>query len=1250
MEINFSKLEKKILKFWKKNKIFEKSISQRSKNRRFIFYEGPPFANGLPGIHHFLGRALKDVVLRYKTMQGFLVSRKAGWDTHGLPTEMEAEKRLGIGTKKDIEKIGIEKFIKECKQNVFTYKKEWEDFTERIAFWLDFKNAYITCSNDYIETLWWILKQIYKKGFLYQDYKIVPYCPRCGTSLSSHEVAQGYRNIKEPAVYIKFKLKTPAFAKASADRQNAKLKTTTQNSKSTKTYNPKSETYLLVWTTTPWTLPGNVAVAVNPKLNYIKAKVGNEIYILAKKRLEILKEEYKIIEEVKGKDLLGLEYHPLFSFIEPEKPAYRIISGDFVSAEEGTGLVHIAPAFGEEDMEVGKENNLSVLMTIDSSGRFKKEIKPWAGKFVKDADPLIIADLEQRGVLYKRELYQHDYPFCWRCNFPLLYYAKQSWFINMQKVKKKLISNNQKINWIPAHLKQGRFGGWLKEVKDWNLSRERYWGTPLPIWKCENCGHQEVIGSKKDLLNQKFSTNKYFILRHGQTIYQTKKKDRIYPFPEKDRIRLTKAGVKQIQKLAQKLKKQKIDLIFSSDFFRTKQTAEIIAKELNLKVNFDSRLRDMNVGIYHGKLKEKLYDNFPISEERFEKTIPQGESWAHCQKRMTDFLKEINKKYKDKKILIISHADPLWLLEGRMKGKTKRELVRDRKNKNLIRAGELRKIDFKILPLNQKGEFDFHRPYIDKVKFICPNCGKLMERVSEVVDCWFDSGAMPFGQVHWPFAWPQLQNLEYAPCCSSWRTDSEFKIQSYIKKGFLFPADFICEGIDQTRGWFYTLLAISTLLGFGSPYKNVVSYGHVLDEKGEKMSKSKGNVVDPNKLIEKYSVDAIRWYFYVVNQPEDSKLFSEREIEQSLKKFILTLWNIYLFYNTYAEQREHQSRTAQSNISANQRRYQRKSANLLDKWIASRLNNLVLEVSARLDKYDITGSARSIENFVINDLSLWYIRRSRKRFQRPETEKEFREASITLNYILLTLSKLLAPFVPFVSEQIYKNIISYSFSKVSPRRMRAGKSQITRNQSVHLENWPLVDKKLIDKKLEEQMVLIRKIVSLGLKARSIAGIKVRQPIASLKLKTQISNLKNIKESKGLLDLIREELNVKEVEIVKKLPQEKNWIIERENEIQIALDTKISPKLKEEGIVREIIRQIQEMRKSVGYKPRDKILIQCFGSSFLNQILRENKIFILKEIKAENLLGEKPLNQVFDIEREVEVEQQKLWIGIKRVQS
>jgi isoleucyl-tRNA synthetase len=944
MDLMLPKIEKEILEFWKKNDIFKKSLD-RTKNRpRFIFYEGPPFANGLPGIHHLLGRAFKDMILRYKTMQGFFVERKAGWDTHGLPTEMSAEKSLKITSKKEIEQ-NVGGFIKECSNNVFTYKKDWEIFTERIGYWLDLESAYVTCSNDYIESLWWILEKIWDKGLLYQDYKVVPYCPRCGTSLSSHEVAQGYKTVKENSIYVKFPVKG------------------------------EENTYLLVWTTTPWTLPGNVAIAVNPSFNYVKIEIsGGEKLILAKERLSLLNEDYKILQETKGKELLGLSYNPVFDFYKSDKKIWFVVGASFVSLEEGTGLVHIAPAFGEDDMTVGKENDLPVILNVDEAGRFKGEVGSWSGLPVKEADPMIIEELRKKNLLFKKELYEHEYPFCWRCDSHLLYYAKESWFIKVTQIKKKLLENSKKINWYPDYLKDGRFGEWLKEVKDWNLSRERYWGTPLPIWQCEKCGKRTCIGSIEELKE--------------------------------------KSGFSEIE--------------------------------------------------------------------------------------------------------------------------------------------------------------DLHRPFIDQVLIDC-ECGGKMKRVKEVIDCWFDSGSMPFAQLHYPFENKDL-----------------------IDKKKLFPADFICEGIDQTRGWFYTLLVISTILGLEAPYKNVISVGIVLDESGLKMSKSKGNIVKPADIVDKYGADVARFYFYTINAVAEPKSFSFKDVESLYRKFFDTILNTQKFFKTYV-----------SENFENKKGF--KSDSILDKWIVSLLEKLNLKIVEKLESYDVVGAARLFEEFV-DDLSNWYVRRSRKRFQREVAEKE--RATQTLYYVLLKLSGLLAPFTPLLADFMYKDLGE-------------------KGESIHLEDYPVPNKKLIDEKLEGGMKMAREIASLGLKERARLGIKVRQPLTELIVGSLAAGL-----SKDLLALAGEEVNVNNVRHDASLGD------------GVKLDEVITPELREEGLIREIIHSVQMMRKNMGLRPEDEIQVFYSGSEALADIIKKNKESIGKEAKIKELAPK--ANWQFDLEKEVEIDGQKIVLAIKKL--
>lgn len=908
--MNIPEIEKNILGFWQKSKIFEKSLKRKSPKGDFVFYEGPPTANGEPGIHHVLARAFKDLIPRYKTMQGYYVERKAGWDTHGLPVELEVEKDLKLKDKKDVEEYGIEEFNKQCKESAWKYKGEWERMTERIGFWLDLKNPYITYDNDYIESLWWIIQQAHEKGLLYKGHKVIPQCPRCGTALSSHEVAQGYQNIEEETVYIKFKVKN------------------------------KDNEYILAWTTTPWTLPGNVALAVGKDVEYAKVKQGEEFYYIAKNLLDKLDGKYEIIEEVKGKDLIGLEYEPLFPGVikgneENAKNAFKIYPADFVSTEDGTGVVHTAVMYGIEDYELGEQIGLPKVHSVNSDGTFNELVPKWKGKFVKDVDDEIIQDLKKRNLLYKTEKYAHDYPFCWRCETPLIYYAKDSWFFKMSDLRNKLLKNNSDINWVPAHIKEGRFGEWLRDVKDWAISRERYWGTPIPVWICEKCEEIKVVGSRKEL--------------------------------------------------------------------------------------------------------------------------------------------GVNK------------------------------------------------------------DFDLHRPYIDEVKLKC-KCGGEMNRIPEVMDCWFDSGAMPFAQYHYPFENKDL-----------------------IDKGQQYPADFIAEAIDQTRGWFYTLLAISTILDKGTCYKNVICHGHVLDKDGQKMSKSKGNVVDFWEMIKRYGSDAVRWYLYTINQPGEPKRFDEQGLKESSRAFI-TLLNVVNFYRMFASNKVEDLK-------------EKDLTNVLDKWINSKLNLLIRDTTKRLDKYDITTTARKIEEF-INDLSVWYVRRSRERFKNGDEK-----AVKSLRRVVFNLIRLMAPFTPFITDYIYQE-------------MKGGEL------SVHLEDWPDAKGKFTDNELEEKMKKVREICSLALQKRAEKSIKVRQPLAKLQIpKHELDD--------DLLQLIKHEVNVKEIVFGK----------------TIELDTKITPELKEEGLAREFVRQIQALRKKEGLTPKDKVDVY-FSDNKLKDIVEKNKELIKKQVIAEGLIFKK----------------------------
>jgi len=1211
--MTFNILEKKVLKFWKKEKVFQRGIQKNKKNPQFVFYEGPPGANGRPGLHHVLSRSYKDIVCRYKAMKGFYVERRAGWDTHGLPVELEVEKQLQIKTKQDIEKLGIDKFVKECQELVWRYKKEWEEVTEAIGFWLDFDNAYVTYDPLYIESLWYVIKEIYNRGLLYEDEKIVPWCPRCQTSLSSHEVALGYQRVKDPAIYVKFRVKCSTVI--ANDSETISDQTSSHKAgllrRPAKGGTPRKDipTYLLAWTTTPWTLPGNMALAVNPKIDYVLVEDGEEQIILAKERIKKVMGKdhlFKKIKEFKGKELIDLEYEPLYQVQNSKQTpnsqpqTYCVVAGNFVSTEEGTGIVHIAPAFGEDDMAVWKEKNsnskFTILKSVDEQGKMITPGYKWDRLFVKDADSLIIEDLGKRNLLFKKETYEHDYPFCWRCKAPLLYYLHSSWFFTVEKIKEKLIKNNQKINWVPPFIKGGRFGKWLEEIQDWNISRERYWGTPLPIWRCENCNNIEVIGSRDDLRKQKFSTNRYFMLRHGLAQQNVMG---ILSSSLQNKFSLTRIGRSQIKNavvdLKKSLGKEKLDIIFSSDLQRCKETAEIVSKELGVKIIFSSKLRELDFGEYNGSTVAKYQNDFPYEISRFQQRLPKGESWNDCKLRMLKFIENVEKKYQNKNILIVSHGDPLWLLEGLMKGLNNEEILKSR-DKIMMSKGEIREIEFKKFPYNKKGELDFHRPFVDEIKFYCPYCGiqkvkskyssdyyktivqaknnGVMKRVSEVMDVWFDSGAMPFAQNYWPFTQPKNQKS---------------------KPPQNFPADFICEGVDQTRGWFYTLLAVSSLLGFSAPYKNVLVLGLVLDKHGKKMSKSKGNAVWPGELIQKYGADTIRFYFYTVNQPWESKRFDENDLRKTYNRFILTVENILNFFLVYSKKAKKTTKSKN---------------NILDEWILSKTENFKKEVDGFMSNYEIVKAARLIEDFVINDFSNWYLRRSRQRL------KEGDENAVSTFYeVLFNLSLILAPFTPFLSEEIYQKITFLNFKS---------------KKSVHLESFPIVKKEFIKKPLEEKMRKIRKIVALGLAERGKVGIKVKQPLKELKIYNPGFIIDN-----ELLNLIKDELNIKEVSIKK-----------GKGEIRVELNTEITPELRNEGILREILHQIQEMRKSAKLKPEDKIEIIYDAIDDVLNVIKNNQDIIKRTTIAKEITSRK--KPPYTVEKQIKINGKDTWLAIRKI--
>ena len=1009
-DLNFVDREKKTVEFWKENQIFEKSIESRKGNETYTFYDGPPTANGKPHIGHVLTRVIKDLIPRYHAMKGKMVPRKAGWDTHGLPVELEVERMLGLDGKEQIEEYGLEPFIEYCKKSVWKYKGMWEDFSDTVGFWADMDDPYVTYENNFIESEWWALKQIWDKGLLYKGHKIVPYCPRCGTPLSSHEVAQGYKDVKERSAIVRFKVK-------------------------------EEDAYILAWTTTPWTLPSNAGLCINPKETYVKVKAEDGmIYYLAQALCDTVLGEgtYEVLKSYAGTDLEYKEYEPLFSFpsVELKKKAFFVTCDNYVTLSDGTGVVHIAPAFGEDDNRIGRKYDLPFLQLVNGKGEMTKET-PWAGTFCKMADPMILEALKEKGLLFSAPRFEHSYPHCWRCDTPLIYYARESWFIKMTAVKEDLIRNNNTINWIPESIGKGRFGDWLENVQDWSISRNRYWGTPLNIWECE-CGHMHSIGSIAEL------------------------------------------------------------------------------KDLS-----DS-----------------------------------------CPK-----------------------------------------------------------------------DIELHRPFIDAVTIKCPECGKEMQRVPEVIDCWFDSGAMPFAQHHYPF-----ENQEL------------FESQ--------FPADFISEAVDQTRGWFYSLLAISTLIFNKAPYKNVIVMGHVQDENGQKMSKSKGNAVDPFEALETYGADAVRWYFYVNSAPWLPNRFHGKAVTEGQRKFMGTLWNTYAFFVLYANIDE---------FDATKYALEYDKLSVMDQWLISKMNTMIETVDSNMENYKIPEAARALQDFVEN-MSNWYVRRSRERFWAKGMEQDKINAYMALYTALVNVSKAAAPMIPFMSEEIYRNLVC-SIDSSAP-------------ESVHLCDFPKADKLHINKELETNMEEVLKIVVMGRACRNTANIKNRQPIGGMYVKAA-AELPEL-----FTEIIRDELNTKKVvftadtasftsysfkpqlktvgpkygkllggirqvlsaldgnkamdelksdgslkfdiegaevillesDLLIETAQMEGYVSEQDGEITVVLDTKLTPELIEEGFVRELISKIQTMRKEAGFEVTDKIVIYVSDNEQIEGIFKSNTDIIKSEVLAVDIVS------------------------------
>jgi isoleucyl-tRNA synthetase len=1087
--------EEKVLEFWGKYGTFEKTLEKHSPKGEFVFYDGPVTANSKPVLHTMEPFSFKDAIPRYKTMRGYHVRRKGGWDTHGLPVELQIEKKLGFKSKSDIENYGIAAFNKLCRDSVWEYTELWKKFTNRIGYWADQDNAYVTYHNDFIESVWNVVKTINNQNLLYKDYKVVPWCPRCGTALSSHELAQGYQDVKDLSVTVKFKVKG------------------------------KENTYILAWTTTPWTLPGNVALAVGEKLDYVKIKVGEEFLILAKARLSVVEGEYEIVEEFKGKDLLGLDYEPLYPFLantvfETEKwkmeKAYKVYGADFVTTEDGTGVVHTAVMYGQDDFVLGTKVGLPKHHLVGLDGRFLAGTGIFEGRFVRDEDVAVdvIKDLAHRGFLFKKEKYEHSYPHCWRCKTALIYYARDSWYIRMSdpKIKEKMIAENKEINWEPSHIRDGRFGEWLREIKDWAVSRERYWGTPLPVWTCEDCKKVEVIGSLQDIKDKtKKSGNQYFVMRHGEA---ENNRDNIYS-SDPNINHLTELGKAQVLKTAEELKDKKITKIFCSPFLRTRETAEIVAEKIGYpkdKITYEDRLHEFGFGELSGKSVKECMDKIESKDWKYDTRVPNGESFQDGKNRLGDFLYEIDKKYQNETILIVSHGFAVEVAPAVIEGADKKRSfeifnsIKDNQTASLHKEHV-----FVPIPHNEDYELDLHRPYIDEVELVC-ECGGNLVRTKEVMDVWLDSGAMPFAQDHYPF-----ENKEWVD-------------------GPGYPADFISEAIDQTRGWFYTLHAVGVLMGRGKAYKNVICLGHLLDAKGKKMSKSIGNIVDPWEAMDKYGVDTLRLWMYSVNQPGESKNFDEKTVALLSQQVFGLLYNVLAFHELYRDETSDIKGSQMSDVSAN----------ILDQWILTRLNELIKLSTENLDNYKLLEPTRAIRDF-IGDLSTWYLRRSRDRIK--EGDKEAKE---TLYFVLKTLVKVMAPLAPLAAEDIWLKLRNENDL-----------------ESVHLTKWPEAEK--INTEIIEDMKKVREVVTLGLEARQKAGLKVRQALNKLRIKNYELEIK-------YTELIKEELNVKEI------------VLDKNIETEVLLDVEITEDLKQEGDYRELVRALQDMRKKMGLTPSDVVSV------------------------------------------------------------
>jgi isoleucyl-tRNA synthetase len=1132
--------EEEVLNFWKEHKIFEKSEQKKAPKGEFVFYDGPPFATGLPHYGSLLSSIIKDVIPRYKTMCGYHVRRRWGWDCHGLPIENMIEKELGLKSKKDILKLSIDKFNEACRSAVLRYTHDWKKYIDRVGRWVEFDNAYMTMDNTFIESVWWFLKESFNKGLLYEGRKVLLYCPHCETPLAKAEIAQdnSYKDVTEESVYVKFRLID------------------------------EPDTYLLAWTTTPWTLPGNVALAVHPDVVYVTIEKKDEgkgelvRFILAKNRLaEVFGNGgYSVVEEKTGKALAGTTYEPLFAVQKVEEAkkenAYMVLLADFVTTEEGTGIVHTAAIYGEDDYQLGLEKDLPMVPLLDQSGHFNQDAPELLrGQYFKKAEKAIKDDLESRGLMFKREMHTHSYPHCHRCGTALMYSALTSWFLNIQNVKDKMLRTNEGINWYPEYLKHGRYKNILENAPDWTISRNRFWASPLPIWRNPKTNKLIVIGSIEELKERtRKSGNTYFLMRHGESKKNVKPQvvtdDPDAPYP------LTEYGKQQVREVVDTVLNGDIDLIITSPVLRAKESAELAAELLGMdqpRVIVDNRLRELEHGSWEGKPLEEYDRAFPVDLRMFERGPDGGENWTQVRKRMGECLYELEQKYHNKRILIISHGDPLALLGAVVQGLSKAQTVAAW-NETYSGKGVAREVSFTPLPHNADYELDLHRPYIDDITLVAED-GTELERVPEVIDGWVESGSMPFAEYHYPF-----------------ENKKEFESR--------FPADFIAEYIAQTRTWFYYMHAVG-VLQFGKPsFKNVVNTGNILAEDGSKMSKSKGNYTDPLINLDKYGADALRYYLMssVVMQAEDTR-FVDEELREVHNRVVNILRNTFAFYMLYA-----QDAPASSSVSTH----------VLDRWILARLNEFLAVTTEAFDRYDTVRATRPVREF-IEDFSTWYVRRSRDRVKGENAEDKKRALS-TMRFVLFEFSRAIAPVMPFVADEIYRGVKA----KKDP-------------ESVHLCLWPEVKGKPIWRlfgssgsadAIVADMAEVRRTVSFALEARAAAHIKVRQPLASLKIKSKSGM------SDELIELIKDEVNVKQV------------IFDNSIEQKVALDTNITQELKEEGIARDFIRAVQDMRKRHGLTPADRIKLFIDVGPAGKRVLERFRGEIEKTVLADELVFEK----------------------------